>query len=444
MKRELAVELIKNFHERDLPEVLPREMRVKIPESRKALAIIGPRRAGKTYLMYGTASELMAGGLEKENMLYVNLEDDRMLPHSTENLDLILRTYYEIYPEKKRETVYLFLDEIQNVPEWESFVRRIMDTEDVRVFLSGSSSKLLAREISTSMRGRSISYTLLPFSFREFLKAKGVEPEENLSSEKKAWLVKHLEEYLEYGGFPEIVLEKEADMKMRVLRGYAEVMLLRDIVERHEIKSVRTLRMMMNAILASFSKEFSINRFYNSLKSQRIKVSKNTLYDYMQHFEDAFFVFPVRKFDPSRRKSEQSLPKVYLVDTGYAFQAGIGFGENMGRYMENTVAIELMRREAKNPSVQTYYWKNSQGDEVDFVIAESGHVKEMVQVTYDMSDESTEKREVGAIVKASLELGLKRAGIITWNHEGKRDVEGVKVECIPLWKWLMNPGKKRT
>ena len=437
MKRELAAELIKNFHEKKLPGMVSREFEVKIPESRKALAVIGPRRAGKTYTLYSIASKLTAEGIEKERMLYLNLEDDRMLPQSVENLNLVLETYYEMYPENRSKTTYLFLDEVQNVPEWEKFVRRVMDTEDVRVFLSGSSSKLLAKEIATAMRGRSISHLVLPFSFREFLSAKGFETERYLSSEKRSWMLKHLREYLQFGGFPEVVLEKDEEMKVRILREYFEVMLLRDIVERHGIKSVRNLRMMMNAVLSSFSKEFSVHKFYNTLKSQGIKVSKSALYENMQHFEDAFFAIPVRKFDYSRRNVEQSLPKVYSVDTGYVYQSGLDFSGNIGRYMENAVAVELLRRQSSDSLLRFYYWKDSSGAEIDFIATKGRKIMELIQVSYDMSEKGTEKREINAILKASEKLKCKEAKIITWDCDGIKRVDGLEIKCIPLWKWLV-------
>ena len=185
MKKEVAVELIKDFHERDLPLIIERDLEVKLPKIRKAITIIGPRRAGKTYFLFNYMKRLKQ--VKRTEMLYINLEDDRLLPLELNNLDIFLRTYYEIYPENRKKKVYLFLDEVQNVDGWELFVRRILDTENVQIFITGSSSKLLAKEIATSMRGRAISYDILPFSFHEFLRARKLEVDKYLSSDKKTW-----------------------------------------------------------------------------------------------------------------------------------------------------------------------------------------------------------------------------------------------------------------
>ena len=338
MKKDIVVELIRDFHEKTLPELVNRGLEFRLSKTRKAISIIGPRWAGKTYFLFNYMERLKE--INRTEMLYVNLEDDRLLPHELDDLDLFLRNYYEIYPENRKKKVYLFLDEVQNVDGWETFVRRVLDTENVQVFITGSSSKLLAKEIATSMRGRAVSYVILPFSFPEFLRAKEIEVEKHLSSDKKAWVMKYLDEFIRFGGFPEVVLDEDENSKVRTLKEYVEVLLMRDVVERHKVKNIKVLRMLFNALQGSFSKEFSVHKFFNFLKSQGIKVSKNTLYDYFQHYEDAFAVVPVKRFSYSIREVEQSLPKVYQIDNGYAAQMGIRFSPNIGRLMENTVAIE--------------------------------------------------------------------------------------------------------
>jgi predicted AAA+ superfamily ATPase len=205
MKKDIAEVLIKDFIERPLPELIGRDLEVKSPATKKAITIIGPRRAGKTYFLFNNMMRLKQ--VTRTEMPYVNLEDDRLLPLGLKDLDQLLTTYYEIYPQNRKKKIYLFLDEVQNVPGWEKFVRRVLDTENVQVYITGSSSKLLAKEIATTMRGRSISHMILPFSFGEFLKAKGMEAERYLSSDKRSWMMKYLDEYVRFGGFPEVVLD---------------------------------------------------------------------------------------------------------------------------------------------------------------------------------------------------------------------------------------------
>ncbi len=436
MKKDVAVELIRDFHERPLPDLIQRDLKLRLPTTKKAVTIIGPRRAGKTYFLFDNMLRLK--DVNRTEMLYLNLEDDRLLPVKLDDLDKFLRTYYEIYPENRKKKLYLFLDEVQNVDGWERFVRRILDTENVQVFITGSSSKLLAKEIATTMRGRTSTYMILPFSFQEFLRARGMEPEKYLSSEKRTWIMKYLDEFVRFGGFPEVVLDDEENSKVRTLKEYVEVLLMRDVVERHKVKNIKVLRMLFNAIHGSFSKEFSIHKFYNFLKSQGIKISKNTLYNYFQHYEDAFAAIPVRRFSYSIRDVEQSLPKVYQIDNGYAAQMGIRFSQNTGRLMENTVAVELLRRRSVSPLLEFYYWKDSGGKEVDFVIKKGETVQELVQVCYDIEDYNTKMRETSALVKASNKLRCKRLRIITWDYEEKEKIGGKKIEYTPLWKWLLS------
>jgi len=437
MKKDIAIELIKDFHEKPLPNIVNRDLEVKLPKIKKAITIIGPRRAGKTFFLYNTMERLK--NVKLTEMLYINLEDDRLLPLGLKDLDRILRTYYEMYPENKRNKIYLFFDEVQNVDGWELFVRRVLDSENVQVFLTGSSSKLLASEIATSMRGRAIPYLILPFSFQEFLSAKEMDVEKYLSSEKKAWIMKYLNEFINWGGFPEIVLDYDESSKVRTLKDYVEIMLMRDMAERHKIKNITVLRMLFSALQASFSKEFSLHKFFNFLKSQGIKVSKNTLYDYFRHFEDAFAILAIRRFSYSIRETEQSLPKVYQIDNGYAAQLGAGFSSNIGRLMENLVAVEWLRRKSLNPKLEFYYWKDVSGKEVDFVIKQGSKINELIQVCYNVEDFIIKMRETKALIKASVELGCKQLKIITWDYEGIETSDGKKITFIPLWSWLLQP-----
>lgn len=436
MNKDTAVRLIRDFHERPLPDLVQRGLEVRLPATRKAITIIGPRRAGKTFFLFDNMQRLK--NVDITEMLYLNLEDDRLLPANLDILDQFLQTYYEIYPENRKKKLYLFLDEIQNVDGWERFVRRVLDTEKVQVFITGSSSKLLATEIATTMRGRTAIHVILPFSFQEFLMVRGMEPDKYLSSEKRTWIMKYLDEFVRFGGFPEVVLDDDENSKVRTLKEYVEIMLMRDVVERHRVKNIKVLRMLFNAIHGSFSKEFSIHKFYNYLRSQGIKISKNTLYNYFQHYEDAFAVIPVRRFSYSIREVDQSLPKVYQIDNGYAAQMGIRFSQNMGRLMENTVAVELLRRKSVSPLLEFYYWKDPGGKEVDFLVKMGETVQELIQVCYDIEDYNTKMRETSALVKASDKLGCKKLRIITWDFKERERIAGKKIEYTPLREWLLN------
>ncbi len=434
MKRDVIVEIIRDFHEKRLPESVQRDVRLPTEISGKAVAVIGPRRAGKTYLLYQTLERVG----RREDALYINLEDDRLFPADISTLDEVVRTYYEIYPDNRERTVYLFFDEVQNVEGWERFVRRLLDTGNVRIYLTGSSSRLLAREISTSMRGRSLSYSLLPFSFREFLRARGVDYDEYMSSAKKSSVMNALTDYMKFGGFPEVALETDENLRIKVLKEYVDVMLMRDIIERHAIRGTKVMRLLMNAVFASFSKEFSTHKFFNDLRSQGIKVSKTTVYEYMQYLEDAFAITPVRRFSYSLRDVERSLPKIYPIDNGYIAQSGSEHSENIGRLMEAVVAQELFRLTAERPLLSFYYWKAPSGREVDFILKNGSEVEELIQVAYDVSDSRTKEREIKGLLKASEELRCDKLTVITWDLHEEEVFEGKTVKFLPIVRFLMN------
>jgi hypothetical protein len=433
--KQTAINLIKDFHKSELPNVIGRDLVAKVPVVNKAITVIGPRRAGKTYFMFDIIGKL--AGINRTETLYVNFEDHRLQSAGTEDIDIILKTYYEIYPQNKDKTLYLFLDEIQNVKGWELFVRRTLDTEKVRVYLTGSSSKLLVTEIATSMRGRSIGYTILPFSFGEFLRIKGVKPQKYLSSKETAWILKYLDDYVKNGGFPEITLESDEYLRLKILNSYIDTLLLKDVIDRYQIKNTKVLRMLYNGIIASFSREFSIHKFKRFVTSQGIKVSKNTLYEYAQKLSDAFAYIPVKKYSTRLRETEQSLPKVYLIDNGYAVQAGVQPTENMGRLLENTVAVELFRRQTINHLIGFYYWKGNNNLEVDFVITRTAKVKELIQVCFDPTDIDTNQRETRPLIKAADDLACNDLKIITWNLDKEEKASGKTITYIPLWRWLL-------
>ena len=429
MKRDLFAEMILDFQERGVPEAVERDLEIEMVNG-KATTIVGPRRAGKTYFLFTVMKNLMRN-MEKTRIVYMDFEDDRLLPLTLDDMRTMMDVYYEIYPENKSKKVYLFLDEVQNVPRWELFVRRVMDKENVQVFLTGSSSRLLSGEIATALRGRSITYHIFPFSFREFLRVRGIEVKKYLSSGDRARIMHGLNEYMRFGGFPEIVMSEREETKLRILKEYVDTMLMRDVVERYGIKNIRVLRILFNSLISSFSSTFSVNRFSNRLRSQGIRISKNTLYEYMVYLEDAFGVFLIRRFSYSLMKVEQSLPKVYPIDVGYLRLYSTSFSANTGRLMETIVALELMRRKYSNPRIGIFYWKN--GGEVDFVVKEGEKVRELIQVTYASGKDEIDKRELRAMERAAEELRCKRKTVITWDYE-----EDGEVRFVPLWKWLLS------
>jgi hypothetical protein len=426
--KEKWAEIIKDFHEKGTPELVKRE--INIPKEvplKRSISIIGPRRVGKTYTMFQIIKSLLEDKISINQIIYINFERTDLEGSNTKDLTNMMETFYEIYPQNKNKKTWLFLDEIQNVEKWEKFIRTVIDHENVQVFISGSSSKLLSKEIATSMRGRTITYTILPFSFTDYLITEKIETRKYLSTSEKSRMINELKSYVENGGYPEVIFYPKE--KEKILLDIVETTIHRDVIERYKIRNTKLLKLLIRSLISSSVREFSVHKFYNFIKSTGMKASKNSLYNYVDALTDVFFVFLVRRFAYSYKEIEQSLPKIYLIDNGILTSNGI---KDYGRLMENLVFIELIRR-----GKDVYYYKSTDGKEVDFVILKRGEVKELLQVAFSLDDMSTKEREIKPLLKASKELKCNNLLIITDNKEGLERIKEKKIKYIPLWKWLL-------
>ena len=410
-KKELVIDYFKDYE--NVPEhIMPRELKVPC-DSNFIISIIGPRRAGKTFFFFNLMSKL------KPNV-YLNFEDTRLLDVSYKEIRDLLRIFVEIYNKKIK---YLFLDEIQNIKGWEKIVRELNDLHKYKIFLTGSSSKLLSREIATSLRGRTLSYQLLPFSFTEFLRFKKIKVGKYLGKDDEAKIKNLLREYLEFGGFPDVV---QSDKKIYILKEYSDLILFRDFIERHKIRNLNVARMIHTFMLQNFSKEISVKKIFNKIKTSA-KVAKDTVYDYVENLEDTMFFFFLKKFSKKVHIRESWPKKIYICDTGLAKVAR--FNEDMGKLMENVVFLQLLREKNKQPLQEIYYYKLPDA-EVDFVVKET-RIRQLIQVSYDINE--SKEREIRSLLKASEDLKCRNLLIITWDYEGEE--KGIKF--LPLWKWLL-------
>ncbi len=436
MSRDTIAGIIRDFQQRELPELVTRELDIKSVRPGRAVAIIGPRRAGKTSYLFQLIKALREAG-KGGCVVYINFEDDRLFGHRLEDMENILRVFRELNPKTMDEQLFLFFDEVQMVEEWERYIRRLLDTEKAEVYISGSSSRLLSREIATSMRGRSLSYTIMPFSFKEFMEARGTEYGLSLTSKERSAILAALREYLMFGGFPEVVLEEDESIKLQLLREFVDVLLMRDVVDRHGVRNVQVLRGMLVKLASSVSTQFSVNRYHGQLSSRGIKVGKRTLYEYIDHLEEAFAIIVVKRFGRRLIEVHHSLPKVYPIDMGMITQTEGRSSDDLGKYMEATVAIELMRRQNDDPLMEFYYWREPHGKEVDFVVKHGLYVTKLIQVCYDIGSPDTRRREVKALLKASGELDCEDLLVLTWDHEDVEETDGRTIRFLPLWKWLL-------
>ena len=290
MNKTILKRIIKEFQELRLPLIYPRDIKIPL-DSKKIIAISGPRRSGKTFLLLFQIKKLLSQKISRERILYINFDDPRLLPFSAKDMEDLLEAYFELYPSLRDKTNFAFFDEIQNVKGWERSIRRIYDSQNFRIFLTGSSSKFLSKEIATSLRGRAINFELLPFSFREILLVKGIEIKPDIFYSKTRFIVKKLfSQYLKEGGFPEIVLEKNKDTKIRILKEYLETMFFKDLVERFNIKNQAVLRETVKHLTSNISSLFSLNAFWQWLR-HTYPVSKRTLINYVSYLEEIGLFF---------------------------------------------------------------------------------------------------------------------------------------------------------
>lgn len=399
-EQDLLELLLAEFHDKFklLHDVVPRE--ACFPELENKINVaIGMRRAGKTYFIFQKIAQLIQEGVSLTEILYLNLEDDRLLPLTRSKLAGLLDAFYSLYPENHEKKCFLFLDEIQNVDDWAIVIRRIFDTKQVEMYLTGSSAKLLSKEIATSLRGRSLATEIWPYCFHEYLVAQHhVIQTKPYGAKIRDKLVQVFRQYLEVGGFPEVIHYLQG-VREQTLQDYVTIVTYRDIVERYNIVNPEVIKYMIVSMIANVAKPFSINKFYNDLKSQGYKLNKDSLYDYAQHIEDAFLAFSVPLYSESMRKVRVNPKKIYAIDTGLIRAMTLDHTKDLGRLFENLIYLDLRRQGAK-----IYYYLTKERYEVDFFVHTLQGKKELIQVTWDISDPETKQREERALAAAISEL----------------------------------------
>ena len=370
-------------------------------------------------------------------MLYLDFEDERLAGLEVGDLRHIVDAFYRRYPASREKKCWFYFDEIQNVPGWERFLRRLIDTENVLLTVTGSSAKLLSREIATSLRGRSLTSELLPFSFAETLAHTGVAvpkrwpPPANVRSQ----LENRLNRYLEVGGFPE-VQGLSIELRRRVLRDYVDVVLFRDVAERHQVTNLSALRQLQRSLLARPAHHFSIHRLHNDLRSQGVRVGKDSLHQYLAYLEDAFLIFTLEIASPSIRARQVNPRKCYWIDPGLAAVRPLRPSVDLGYRLENLVYLELRRRGCSLAYVQT-----AAGHEVDFLAELPDGSRELVQVAADLTAVETRRRESRALGEAMEELDVEGATIVTLGDAETVEVGGRPVAVVPTWRWLLDPAQ---
>jgi uncharacterized protein len=379
------------------------ERQLSFPQTKDIIKVaIGMRRAGKTYFLYQTMNQLLSAGVPKQQILMINFEDERLLPMSAKEMGALLDAFYTLYPENHDKECYFFLDEVQNIPDWQLVVRRYFDRKNVQLYLTGSSAKLLSKEIATSLRGRSLSVEVWPYNFSEYLVAHNIKPAEKPFGQKSFDVMrKHVLNFFSTGGFPAVQPMSKGEWRS-TLQGYVDTVILRDIVERHNVSNIVLLKYLTTTLLKNAATSFSVNKFCNDIKSQGYKISKATIYAYMAYIEDAFLVFTIPFYSESERVKQNRPRKIYAVDNGLVNANSLGTNDIYNKFLENQVYLDL-RRQGKD----VYFYKTKDDFEIDFVAVDQDGSRELIQVTWDMSDAKTAEREQRALRQAEKELGIK-------------------------------------
>jgi hypothetical protein len=421
-----------------VPEFTRREIRLpQVPGT--AIAVIGMRRSGKTFFLWQCLADQLAAGTPRESLVFLNFEDDRLAGMEASDLSFLLEEYFRLHPEFRDQTqVTLFLDEIQLVPGWESFARRILDSEKVRLFLSGSSASMLSREVATSMRGRAMEVTVFPFSFREALLHRGLLPEKAwalLPKARRSAVEKAFRDYLIEGGFPAAQGIDTRDRRS-LLQGYVDVAVLRDIIERHAISNPVALRWLQRHLLGNPAAPFSIQKFYDALKSQGLPVSKDSLHAFLAHFEDAFLIRTTSLFTASERQRMVNPRKAYPIDPGLIPVYERVGRHNLGHALETAVLIELQRR-----GCEVHYLRTPQGNEVDFYAVDAAGQSLLIQVCADASDPPTLAREIRSLSEARAAHPQATLQLIFLESLPASPAIPSNIEAIPAVQWFLEaPG----
>lgn len=423
--RETFKKIITDFQERKLPRTVPREIQIPV-DSAKIVSLVGVRRCGKTSILFQLIEKIRKSN-DPTNILYINFEDDRLYPLRLSHLDAILEAYYELHPQKREERIYLFFDEIQQVENWELFVRRLYDTLDARIFITGSSSRLLSAELATALRGRTITYEIFPFSFSEYLSFKGIQI--NLhSSSSLSYIANAFEAYLHHGGFAETI-DVLAEIRAKILADYANLIIYKDIVERHRIQNLALMKHLVKYCFSNLATAVSMTKLYNDYKSQGFKLSKDTLFEYFSYLSDAFAVFSIPVFRNSVREEQRNPKKIYAIDNGFKSIFDASLSPDYGGLYENAAFLHLRRK-----SSEVYYFLQKQ--EVDFY-CKTVSEKFIVNVCYDISDPQTRHRELKGIAEALNFFDSPQGYVLNRDLEENLFRDGKRIIILPLWKWLL-------
>jgi uncharacterized protein len=422
LKRSLT-----EWHEFTVPSFVSRDFDHVLVTRERIVSIIGPRRAGKTYVCFEIMDALARRGVPRENIVYINFEDERLVPLDGSELTFLLDVQTELFGYEAGKPRYCFIDEVHAVPNWSKWVRRITDQNaNLTVVITGSSSKMLGAEIATELRGRGSTITVFPYSFSEFLRAKGHETgssEKLLYSPEQNNIKRHFNEYFRKGGFPAITQVKDY---RDTLQQYYRTIFARDMVERFAIKNIRQFEDFLKIQITRFSALSSISNTEKEMREMGYSLSKNTLMNYLGYARDVFLLFDVCKYDFKVTRQLRHPRKLYAVDHGLVDAVRFSFSEDRGRILENIAFMELRRR-----NHDLYYHAGK--TECDFVIRSGRTITQCIQVCWTLGNGEAGRREIKSLLAALHEYKLDEGIILTNDEHATIEQEGKTIRVWPFW-----------
>ena len=431
MRKDVIKSLIA-IKQSEIPfDVIERD--VKLPINRKKIITVpGVRRCGKSTLMEITINNLVREGVPSKNILWLGFDDERLRMMSSEELDDVIVSYMEMFPDTPMKDVHIFFDEIQLIKDWEYFVLRVYKSYCKNIYICGSNATMLSTELSSALRGYPLEYETYPLSFKEYCRFKGITTDSYLEQDR-ARLKMAFEAYNQASAFPEIVLTSSKSEQLKLLHGYFDTMILKDLSEHYSISNTSVMRYFVKHIMANLTKPTSINAIYKDIKSQGLKVSKDDLYLWADYICDIFMFIRISKYDRSLIKEQKALDKYYCIDNGMRGAVLMPQSNDNGKNLENIVFMQLNRMRLPSDKI-TYYQGNC---ECDFVLQREDSVIQLIQVTWSMIDESTREREIKGLLEAASVTGCGNLVIVTKDEEDTFVRADKEINVIPAWKWLL-------
>lgn len=390
--------------------------------------LVGIRQAGKSYLLYQRARQLIQQGHSVKEMVYINFDDERLLGMTADDFDLILQAYNSMYPDKP----ILFFDEIQNINGWEHFARRLAN-QKYRVYITGSNAKMLSRDIATTLGARYLDEKVFPYSFREYMEAQGVSlGKEWMYGKQRNTIQQMMTTYFRWGGFPELLMYRN---KRHWLNGLYEKIILGDVIQRNGIKNEQALRLAIKRLAENVKQPTAYNRLANMVKSTGVSTNTASIIDYIRLAKEACLIFSIDNY-ASKFVEKETIKKHYFTDNGLL---SIFLTNQDTSLLENLCAIALYKKYTSDDEPRLYYYNKNL--KIDFYIPEEDIA---IQASYSLDDEDTKKREIGSLVALHKLHPLKKAIIITYDEEDVITSNDLTIEVIPIWKWLLSAKDKIT